>query len=102
MKQSKLLVHQVYSMIKMLQIIIQQIDRCKGNLFENLRVTATPCSFNDTHVEELVLLLYSVQKCIEIQGWMLQKFFICLHHPLNSFNLIMVQMSEKRDSSKRQ
>ena len=54
--------------------------------------------FNDTHMEELD----SVQKFIEIQGWLLLTFFICLHNQLSSFNSIIVQMSEKRDSSNRQ
>ena len=38
--------------------------------------------------------LGSVQKFIEIQGWLFLKFFICLHNQLNSFNSIIVQMSE--------
>ena len=46
--------------------------------------------FNDTHMEELVL----VQKFIEIQGWLLLTFFICSHNQLSSFNFIIVQMSE--------
>ena len=46
--------------------------------------------------------LNSVQKFIEIQGWLLLTFFICLHNQLSSFNSIIVQMSEKRDSSNRQ
>ena len=54
--------------------------------------------FNDTHMEELD----SVQKCIEIQGWFLLTFFICSHNQLSSFNSIIVQMPEKRDSSNRQ
>ena len=37
-------------------------------------------------------------KFIEIQGWLLLTFFICLHNQLSSFNSIIVQMSEKRDS----
>ena len=44
----------------------------------------------------------SVQKFIEIQGWLLLTFFICLHNQLSSFNYIIVQMSEKRDSSSEQ
>ena len=36
--------------------------------------------FNDTHMEELD----SVQKFIEIQGWLLLTFFICLHNQLKS------------------
>ena len=40
-----------------------------------------------------------LQKFIEIQGWLLLTFFICLHNQLSSFNSIIVQMSEKRDSS---
>ena len=43
--------------------------------------------------------LASVQKFIEIQGWLLLTFFICLHNQLNSFNSIILQMPEKRDSS---
>ena len=46
-------------------------------------------------------LLNSVQKLIEIQGWLLLTFSICLHNQLSSFNSIIVQMSEKRDSSNR-
>ena len=49
-------------------------------------------SLNDTHMEELD----SVQKFIEIQGWLLLTFFICLHNQLSSFNSIIVQMSEKQ------
>ena len=43
----------------------------------------------------------SVQKFIEIQGWLLLTFFIYLHKQLSSFNFIIVQMSEKPDSSNR-
>ena len=43
--------------------------------------------------------LASVQKFIELYGWLLLTFFICLHNKLSSFNSIIVQMSEKRDSS---
>ena len=50
---------------------------------------------NDTHMEELD----SVQKLIEIQGWLLLTFFLCLHNQLSSCNSIIVQMSEKHDSS---
>ena len=46
--------------------------------------------------------LDSVQKFIEIQGWVLLTFFICLQNQLSSFNSITVQMSEKHDSSSRQ
>ena len=53
---------------------------------------------NDTHMEELDI----VQKFIEIQGWLLLTFFICLHNQLSSFNFIIIQISEKRDSSSRQ
>ena len=57
---------------------------------------ASPNVFvNDTHIEEID----SVQKFIEIQDWLLLTFFICLHNQLSSFNSIIVQMSEKRDSS---
>ena len=51
---------------------------------------------NGTRVEELSALL---KKLIEIQGWLLLTFFICLHNQLSSFNSIIVQMSEKRNSS---
>ena len=43
--------------------------------------------------------LVAAQKFIEIQGWLLLTLFICLHNQLSSFNSIIVQMSEKRDSS---
>ena len=43
--------------------------------------------------------LASVQKFIEIQGWLLLTFFICLHNQLNSVNSVIVYISEKRDSS---
>ena len=42
--------------------------------------------------------LDSVQKFIEIQGWLLLTFFICLHNQLSSFNSIIEQMSEKYES----
>ena len=47
-------------------------------------------------------ILFSVQKIIETQGWLLLTFSICLQNQLSSFNSIVVQMSEKRDSSNRQ
>ena len=53
---------------------------------------------NDTHMEELD----TVQKFIEIEGWLRLTFFICLHEQLSSFNFIIVQISEKRDLSSRQ
>ena len=43
--------------------------------------------------------LVAAQKFIEIQGWLLLTLFICLHNQLNSVDSIIVQMSEKRDSS---
>ena len=46
--------------------------------------------------------LNSVQKFIEIQGWPLPTFFMCLHNQLSSSNSIIAQMFEKRDSSNRQ
>ena len=61
--------------------------------------------FNDTHMEELVLWIFvlnSVQKFIEIQGWLLLTFFICLYNQLSSINSIIVQMPEKHDSLNRQ
>ena len=44
----------------------------------------------------------SVQKFIEIPGWLLMTFFICLQNQLSSFNSIVLQMSEKHHSSNRQ
>ena len=55
-------------------------------------------SINDTQMEELD----SVQTFMEIQGWLLLTFFICLHNQLSSFNSLIVQLSEKHDSSSRQ
>ena len=46
--------------------------------------------------------LDSVQNIIETRGWVLLTFFICLHNQLSFFNSIIVQMSEKCDSSNRQ
>ena len=51
---------------------------------------------NGTRVEELRALL---KKLIEIQGWLLLTFFICLHNQVSSSNSIIVQVSEKRNSS---
>ena len=67
-----------------------------------LYVTELDWLFHDNHMEDLFIycaLLNSVQKFIEIQGWLLLPFFICLHNQISSFNSIKVQMSEKRDSS---
>ena len=44
-------------------------------------------------------LLISVQKFIEIQGWLLLTFFICLFNHLSSFTSIIIEMSEKRNAS---
>ena len=55
-------------------------------------------SVNDTHIEQFD----SIQKFIEILGWLLLTFFICLRNQLSSFNSIIVQMSEKHDSSSMQ
>ena len=41
----------------------------------------------------------SVQKFIEIKVWLLLTFFTYLHNQLSYFNSIIVQMSEKRNSS---
>ena len=46
--------------------------------------------------------LDSVQEFNEIQSWLLLTFFICLHNQLSSLNSVIVQMSEKHDSSSRQ
>ena len=45
--------------------------------------------------------LDSLQKYIEMQGCLLLTFFICLYNQLSSFNSIIVEMSEKHDSSSR-
>ena len=50
---------------------------------------------NNTQMKELA----SVQKFIEMQGWLILTFFVYLHNQLSSFNSIIVQMSKKRDSS---
>ena len=68
-------------------------NRVKSNC--DVKANFSLVFLNDTHLEELDL----VQKFIEIQGWLLLRFFICLHNQLSSFNSIIVQMSEKRDSS---
>ena len=57
---------------------------------------------NNIHMEERYSQCALLKKIIEIQGWLLLTFFICLHNQLSSFNSIVVQMSEKRDSSNRQ
>ena len=56
--------------------------------------------FNDTHRKKLASL-NSVQKFIGIQDWLLLTFFICLRSQLSSFNSIIIQMSEKTNSSNR-
>ena len=43
--------------------------------------------------------LFSAQKLMEIQGWLLLTFSICLHNQLSYFNSIIAEMSGKRDSS---
>ena len=75
-------------------------------MFANRRVckyfyvvkTTKPLTFNETHMEELG----SIQKFIEIRGWLLLTFSIGLLNQLRSFNSIIVQMPEKYDSSSRQ
>ena len=57
---------------------------------------------NNIHMEERYSQCALLKKIIEIQGWLLLTFFICLHNQLSSFNSIIVQMSEERDSSNRQ
>ena len=54
---------------------------------------------NDAHMERTGALL---KKFIETRGWLFLTFFMCLHNQLSSFNSIIVQMSEKRDSSSTQ
>ena len=38
----------------------------------------------------------SVQKFIEMQGWLVLTFIVCLQNQLSSFDSIIVQMSAKR------
>ena len=47
-------------------------------------------AINDTHREKTFTLLSSVQKFVEIQGWLLLTFFTCLNNQLSSFNSIIV------------
>ena len=44
----------------------------------------------------------SVQEINETQGWLLLTFFTRLHNQLRPSSSIIVQMSEKHDSSSRQ
>ena len=53
---------------------------------------------HDTYMEQLD----SVQEFNKIQGWLLLTFLLCLHNQLSSFNYVIVQISEKHDSSSRQ
>ena len=53
------------------------------------------------HTGKTCALLNSLKKFIENQGWLLLRFFMCFHNQLISFNSIIVQMSEKLDSSNR-
>ena len=46
--------------------------------------------------------LGSVQISIETHGWLLLTIFRCLRNQLSSFNSIIIQVSEKRDSSGKQ
>ena len=55
--------------------------------------------FNDTHREKLVLTEFSTNS---VHGWLLLTFFIYLHNQLSYFNSIIINMSEKCDSSNRQ
>ena len=57
----------------------------------------TIMSIGNTHREKLVILLSSVQKFIEMKGWLLLTFFIWLQNQLSYFYSIIVQMSEKCD-----
>ena len=50
----------------------------------------------------LIISHDSVQKFIEIQGWLLLTLSICLHNQLSSLNSIIVQMSGKHNSLSRQ
>ena len=51
---------------------------------------------NNIHMEERYSQCALLKKIIEIQGWLLLTFFICLHNQLSSFNSIIMHMSEKR------
>ena len=81
-----------------MKILFGSYKRLSIRLYFLCQRIAAANVINDTHMKELD----SEQKFIEIQGWMLLTFFICLHKKLSSFNSIIVQMSEKHDSSSRQ
>ena len=70
---------------------------------------AVSCRFVQIYLRILTILtwknLYFAKfstEFIEIHGWLPLTFFICLLNQLRFFNSIIVQMSEKRDSSNRQ
>ena len=65
-----------------------------SNLRANIKLTI--------HNGKTCALVNSVQKFIEMQSWLLLACFIYLHSQLSSFNSIIVQTPEKRDSSNRE
>ena len=89
MKQRKLLIYTF-------QIKLDCFEKYKRNI--NRHYAKEKCCFLRILTGKTCALLNSAQKFIEIQGWLLLTFFMCLNNQLSSFNSIIVQMSEKRDS----
>ena len=83
----------LFSFISHLSLFRSVVQKLAESFIRSRRL-----QLDDTHMEELD----SVQKFIEIQGWLLLTFFICLHNQLSSSNSLIVQMFEKHDSSSRQ
>ena len=82
-------------------LLFGELNYIMLRLLFSLRFWMSFLQFNDTQGKNCTLQ-NSVQKFIEIHGWLLLTIFIRLHNQLSSFNSIIVQMSEKRDSSNRQ
>ena len=83
----------LFSFISYLSLFRSVVQKLAESFLRSCRL-----QLDDTHMEEID----SVQKFIEMQGWLLLTFFICLHNQLSSFNSVIVEMSEKHDSSSRQ
>ena len=65
-------------------------------------ILVAPSWINDTHREKLVLYWIQHKNSLKYKVWLLPTFFISSHNQLSCFNSIIVQMSEKSDSSNRQ
>ena len=81
-------------------------DLTEKDLYDSLKNMQNNKSPGNTSLTILIwknlCFTNSVQKFIEIQGWLLLTFFLCLTNQLSFFNSIVAQMSGKRDSSNRQ